>query len=167
MPTRSRLAAALGATAVAAVPSTVVASSYVVHPGDTLGDIAIRPGRLARMNALLTYVAGDIAVDARLMRAVAWAESTWRQEVVSSTGAVGVMQLEPYTGDWVSRHVAGRRLDIWVAQDNVLAGGLLLKHIGGLHDGDVGATLAAYYQGAESVGGNGLFDDTCRYLSRV
>ena len=256
MPTRSRLAAALGATAVAAVPSTVVASSYVVHPGDTLGDIAIRhgttvralvdanagvadglragqllqipdaslglprytsgvadaetyavhrgeavfevarrfgvdatalartngigvnaplsegaelliPGRLARMNALLTYVAGDIAVDARLMRAVAWAESTWRQEVVSSTGAVGVMQLEPYTGDWVSRHVAGRRLDIWVAQDNVLAGGLLLKHIGGLHDRDVGATLAAYYQGAESVGGNGLFDDTRRYQSRV
>jgi len=87
--------------------------------------------------------------------------------VVSSTGAVGVMQLEPYTGDWVSRHVAGRRLDIWVAQDNVLAGGLLLKHIGGLHDGDVGATLAAYYQGAESVGGNGLFDDTRRYQSRV
>ena len=153
------------------------AETYAVHRGEAVFEVARRfgvdatalartngigvnaplsegaelliPGRLARMNALLTYVAGDIAVDARLMRAVAWAESTWRQEVVSSTGAVGVMQLEPYTGDWVSRHVAGRRLDIWVAQDNVLAGGLLLKHIGGLHDGDVGATLAAYYQGAE------------------
>jgi len=256
MPTRSRIAAALGATAVAAVPSTVVASTYVVHPGDTLGDIAIRhgttvralvdanagvdsglragqmlqipdatlglpgytsgtvdvetyvvhpgeavfevarrfgvdatalarsngigvnaplspgaelviPGRLARMNALLTYVAGDVEVDARLVRAVAWAESAWRQDVVSSTGAVGVMQLEPFTGDWVSRHITGRRLDIWVAQDNVLAGSLLLRHIGGLHDGDVAATLAAYYQGDESVSSSGLFDDTRRYQRRV
>jgi LysM repeat protein len=256
MPTRSRFAAAaLGAT-VAAVPSSVVASTYVVHPGDTLGDIAIRhgttvralvdantgvvdtlragqllqipdatvglpvytqgatdvetyvvhrgeavfevarrfgvdatalarangigvnaplsegaelvvPGRLARMNALLTHVAGEIDTDAPLLRAVAWAESGWRQDVVSPTGAVGVMQLEPYTGDWVSRHLAGRRLDIWVAQDNVLAGALLLQHVSALHDGDVAATLAAYYQGDESVSGNGLFDDTRRYQRRV
>lgn len=256
MPTRSRIAAAIGATAVAAVPSTVVASTYVVHPGDTLGDIAIRhgttvralvdanagvaeglragqmlhipdaslglpgytkgvadvetyvvhpgeavfevarrfgvdatalartngigvnaplsegaelmiPGRLARMNALLTYVAGDIEVDAQLVRAVAWAESAWRQDVVSSTGAVGVMQLEPFSGDWVSRHLAGRRLDIWVAQDNVLAGSLLLKHINTLHHGDLAATLAGYYQGDESVSSTGLFDDTRRYQRRV
>ena len=119
------------------------------------------------MNALLTYVSGDIELDARLVRAVAWAESAWRQDVVSSTGAVGVMQLEPYTGEWVSRHLAGRRLDIWVAQDNVLAGSLLLKHIGELNDGDVTTALAAYYQGSESVGSNGLFDDTRRYQGRV
>jgi len=255
MSTRSRLAAAIGATAVA-LPSSVVATTYVVHPGDTLGDIAIRhgttvralvdanngvadslragqllqipdatlglpaytravtdaetyvvhrgeavfevarrfgvdatalarangigvnapmtegaelviPGRLARMNALLTHVAGEIDADARLMRAVAWAESAWRQDVVSPTGAVGVMQLEPYTGDWVSRHIAGRRLDIWVAQDNVLAGGLLLRHVCGLHGGDVAAALAAYYQGDESVSNHGLFDDTRRYQMRV
>jgi N-acetylmuramoyl-L-alanine amidase len=256
MPTRSRLAAALGATAVAALPATVVASTYVVRPGDTLGDIAIRhgttvsalaeanevsadtlragqmlqipdarlglppythgsvdveayrvhagegvfevarrfgvdatalarangigvnallaegtelqiPGRLARMNALLTFVAGEVTVDPRLVRAVAWVESGWRQDAVSATGAVGVMQLEPFTGDWVSRHLAQRRLDIWVAQDNVLAGSLLLQHLGSTHGGDPSATLAGYYQGDASVATHGLYDDTHRYLERI
>ncbi len=253
----SRLAAAaLGATAVAALPATVVASTYVVRPGDTLGDIAIRhgttvaaladanhvaaatlrpgqllripdaslglppytqgsvdvetyrahagegvfeiarrfgvdptalarsngigvnaplaegselqiPGRLARMNALLTFVAGEVGVDAALIRAVAWVESGWRQDAVSATGAVGIMQLEPFTGEWVSRHLAGRRLDIWVAQDNVLAGSLLLQHLRSAHQEDLHATLAGYYQGDSSVASQGLYDDTVRYQERV
>jgi LysM repeat protein len=258
MPTLTRLAAiAIGATAVAAFPTSVVASSYVVRPGDTLGDIAIRhgttvraliaanhigtvevlhagqllhipdasiglpaytqgatdvetywvhggegvfeiarrfgvdptalartngigvnaplaqgaellvPGRLARMNALLTFVAGDVGASPSLVRAVSWLESGWRQDVISPTGAVGVMQIEPYTGDWVSRHLAGRRLDIWVAQDNVLAGTLLVNHLSLAHYGDVKATLAGYYQGDASVAASGLFDDTRRYQLQV
>ena len=44
MPSRTRLAAAaMGATA-AAVPAGVIASTYVVHPGDTLSAIALRHG---------------------------------------------------------------------------------------------------------------------------
>ena len=256
MPTRTRIAAAIGATAAVALPASVAATSYVVHPGDTLGDIAIRhgttvralveanldaqtplhagqlltipdeslsqpaytreatdietyavregegvyevarrfgvdptalartngigvnavlalgaelqiPGRLARMNALLTYVADEVDVSATLVRSVAWAESGWRQDMVSPTGAVGVMQLEPYSGEWVSRHVASRRLDIWVAQDNVLAGSLLLRHLLELHSGDQSAALAGYYQGTASVARNGLYDDTQQYLERV
>lgn len=255
MPTRTRIAAAIGATAAASFPASVAATSYVVHPGDTLGDIAIRhgttvralidanidaeslhagrllqipdatlglppytrtavdvetytlhpgegvvevarrfgvdptalarangvgvgaplaagaeiqiPGRLARMNALLTFVADDVSVAATLVRSVAWVESGWRQDMVSPTGAVGVMQLEPFSGEWISRHLADRRLDIWVAQDNVLAGSLLLRHLLQLHDGDQAAALASYYQGAASVAQHGMFDDTQRYLERV
>jgi soluble lytic murein transglycosylase-like protein len=125
------------------------------------------PGRLARMNALLTFVAGEVTVEPRLVRAVAWVESGWRQDAVSATGAVGVMQLEPFTGDWVSRHLAQRRLDIWVAQDNVLAGSLLLQHLASSHGGDLSATLAGYYQGDASVATHGLYDDTHRYQERV
>jgi LysM repeat protein len=45
MPTSTRLAAAaLGASAVAAIPSAVFASTYVVRPGDSLTDIATRHG---------------------------------------------------------------------------------------------------------------------------
>lgn len=255
MPTRSRIAAAIGATAAVSLPASVAATSYVVHPGDTLGDIAIRhgttvralmdanvgaqelhagqlltipddslglpeytrtssdietytvhegegvfeiarrfgvdptalarsnvigvnaqlaastgvqiPGRLARMNALLTFVADEVGVSANLVRAVAWTESGWRQDVVSPTGAVGVMQLEPYSGEWVSRHLSERRLDIWVAQDNVVAGSLLLRHLAQVHDGDNSAALAAYYQGTASVARNGLYDDTREYEARV
>jgi LysM repeat protein len=255
MPTRSRIAAAIGATAAVSLPASVAATSYVVHPGDTLGDIAIRhgttvralmdanvgaqelhagqlltipddsltlpaytraasdietytvhegegvfeiarrfgvdptalarangigvnaqlaasavvqiPGRLARMNALLTFVADEVGVSANLVRAVAWTESGWRQDVVSPTGAVGVMQLEPYSGEWISRHLADRRLDIWVAQDNVVAGSLLLRHLVQVHDGDSSAGLAGYYQGTASVARNGLYDDTREYQERV
>ncbi|HZU75784.1 MAG TPA: transglycosylase SLT domain-containing protein [Dehalococcoidia bacterium] len=257
MPTRTQLAAALGATALAAVPAGVIASTYVVHPGDTLSDIALRhgttvaalagenhldattapqpgtllripdptlglprytagtsdveayrlrsgegvidtarrfgvdptalartngigvnaqlaehaelqvPGRLVRVNALLTHAAAEADADPRMVRAVAWLESQWRQDVVSPTGAVGLMQLEQFTGEWVSRHLASRRLDVRVALDNALAGSLLLQHLTALHDGDAAAALAAYYQGDASVREHGVFEDTLRYQRQV
>jgi hypothetical protein len=258
MPTKSRLAAAaLGATAVATIPSAVFASSYVVRPGDTASDIAVRhgttvsallaanrmaapelirvgqmlqipdaslalpaytsaggdselyrvgrgegvfetarrfgvdptvlartngigvnapiaerdvlviPGRLIRMNALVSFVAGEVGVDARLLRAVAWRESQWHQDRVSPTGAVGVMQIEPFTGEWVSRHIAGTQLDIWRAHDNVTVGAMLLRHLMSKHEADIPATLTGYYQGDASVATHGVYDDTRRYQSEV
>ena len=258
MPTKSRLAAAaFGATAVATIPAAVFATSYIVRPGDTASDIAVRhgttvaalldanqvatpdlirvgqmlqipdtsltlpaysrgaddvetyrvdrgdgvfeiarrfgvdptalarsngigvnapiaehdelviPGRLTRMNALVSFVAGDVGVEGRLVRAVAWAESQWHQERVSPTGAVCIMQLEPFTGEWVSRHIAGTHLDIWRAQDNVAAGAMLLRHLMSKHDADISATLAGYYQGDASVATHGVYDDTRRYQREV
>jgi LysM repeat protein len=247
----------MGATAMAAVPASVIASTYVVHPGDTLSDIALRhgttvsalaeanhladpnlirigqllripdsamgtpgyttgaansethtvvhgdtlisiarrygldltalartnglnvnaplhvgvvlhvPGRVARVNALLVHVANQVGVDPKLVKAVAWMESGWQQDVVSPTGAIGLMQVEPYTGEWVSRYLAGRILNLRVASDNVLAGTLLLHHLLAVHGGDVRAALAAYYQGDGSIGRHGLYDDTKRYQTVV
>lgn len=246
-------AAALGATALAVAPATIIAATYVVHPGDNLTAIALRhgttvnalaqandlrnpnalqvgqllqipdntlgqpgyvpstadveihtvttgetlfriareygadptalarfngigvnaplhvgaqlhvPGRVARMNALLTHTAQQVGLDPTLMRAVAWNESGWQQDVVSPTGAVGLMQIEPYTGEWVSQYLAGRSLDIHIAADNALAGALLLHHLMLVHNNDVDATLAAYYQGDSSIAHHGLYDDTRRY----
>jgi N-acetylmuramoyl-L-alanine amidase len=258
MTTSSRLtAAALGATAVATLPVSVIASTYVVRPGDTLLDIAARhgttvralvesnriddperiragqmlripdptlalpaytrhapdtemhavqrgegvfeaarqfgvdptalarangigvnaplaegdwlviPGRLVRCNALLTDTAAFTGVDARLLRAIAWVESGWRQDLVSPTGAVGIMQIERVSAEWVSKHVAGRRLEISLAADNVLAGSLLIKHLLDTHRGDVPAALAAYYQGQDSIAARGLYEDTVRYQRQV
>jgi LysM repeat protein len=254
MTSRSKLAAAaLGATAAAGAPALVAATTYIVRPGDTLSEIAVRhgttvqalvqandlhdanlirvgqllripdtsvglpayttgasdvetytvragdglfkiaraygvdptalarangigvntpvargavlhvPGRLARANALLTHTAQEVGVDAKLVRAVAWMESGWQQGVVSPTGAVGMLQIEPYTGDWISQYLAGRHLDLHVAADNVLAGCLLLHHLLSLHHGDVAAALAAYYQGDSSIARHGLYDDTKQY----
>ena len=253
MTTRPRAAALLGATAAAAIPATVAASSYVVRPGDTLEAIAkhhhttvsalvaannlpnpdlIRigqllripdlaqglpgytrgavdydqytvrpgdglwrvarhfgvdptalarangmgvnapllrgavlqvPGRLARVNGLITSVAQAHGVDPRLVRAVAWMESGWQQDVVSPTGAMGLMQVEPYTGEWISRYLADRSLDLNDAHDNVTAGCLLLHHLLTIHAGDVNSALAAYYQGDASIARHGLFTDTRQY----
>lgn len=254
MSSRTRAAAAvLGATAVASLPVSVIASTYVVHPGDTLSDIALRhgttvsalvdanhiadpnlirigqllqipdaklgapgytttapdsepytvvhgdtlisiarrygvdytalaranginvntplhvgavlhiPGSLVRANALLTHVANQVGVDPKLVKAVAWMESGWQQNVVSPTGAVGIMQVEPYTGEWVSKYLASRTLNLRVAADNVLAGTLLLHHLLAVHGGDVEAALAGYYQGDASIRRHGLYDDTKQY----
>lgn len=258
MTSRSKIAAAaLGATAAAGAPAIVAATTYIVRPGDTLSEIAVRhgttvqalvhandlhdanlirvgqllqipdtsvglpgyttgssdtesytvragdglfkiaraygvdptalarangigvnallargavlhiPGRLARANALLSHTAQEVGIDAKLVRAVAWMESGWQQGVVSPTGAVGMMQIEPYTGDWVSRYLAGRQLDLHVAADNVLAGCLLLHHLLQLHNGDVEAALAAYYQGDSSIARHGVYDDTKQYQKVV
>ena len=131
------------------------------------GDELVVPGRLARFNALLTHVAGTAGVNARLVRAVAWAESRWQQEAISATGAVGIMQLEPSSGEWVATHLAARRLDIWKALDNVTAGSLLLHHLLEVTRGDQAAALAGYYQGLASVAEHGVFDDTGRYRTLV
>jgi soluble lytic murein transglycosylase-like protein len=259
MTPRSKLvaAAAIGATAAAGAPALVAATTYIVRPGDTLSEIAVRhgtsvqalvlanglhdpnvirvgqllhipdssaglpgytqgasdtesytvragdglfkvaraygvdptalarangigvnttlargavlhvPGRLARANALLTHTAQEVGVDPALVRAVAWMESGWQQGVVSPTGAVGMMQIEPYTGDWISQYLAGRRLDLHVAADNVLAGCLLLHHLLQIHQGDVPAALAAYYQGDSSISKHGLYGDTRQYQNVV
>jgi LysM repeat protein len=125
------------------------------------------PGRLPRMNALLTRIAGQQSVDARLVRALAWMESGWQQNAVSPTGAIGIMQVEPYTGDWISRYLSPRPLDLNVAEDNVIAGCTLLRHLLAIHGGDAQAALAAYYQGDASIARHGLYSDTLRYRSVI
>lgn len=121
------------------------------------------PGHLGRTNALLTRIAGQQGIDPKLVRAVAWMESGWQQNAVSPTGAIGIMQVEPYTGDWISRYLSPRPLDLTVAEDNVVAGCMLLRHLLSIHGGDAQAALAAYYQGDASIARHGLYSDTQRY----
>ena len=125
------------------------------------------PGRLVRVGALLSHVAGDVGVEGALVKAVAWAESQWRQDLVSPTGAIGLMQMEPSSGRWVSEFLAGRSLDLRRATDNVIAGSLLLRHLIHAHAGDTGRALAGYYQGDDSVADRGPFLDTIRYQRTV
>lgn len=147
------------------VDPTALARANGIGVSTTLhNDTALHiPGRLARSNALLTHIAHEVAVDPPIVRAIAWMESGWQQSVVSSTGAVGMMQVEPYTCEWVSKYLAGRTLNLHMAADNVRAGSLLIKHLLTVHDGDVNATLAAYYQGDASISKHGVYGDTERY----
>lgn len=252
----SRLALTVGATALAAYPAAVFATTYIVHPGDTLRDIAVRhgttvdllananslassdlsvgqmltipdaslalppyvighddndhftalvdenfvsvaqrygidptalartngigvnaplpagsqlivPGRLSRVNALLTTVAAEAGCRPELVRAVAWIESGWDQSFISPTGAVGLMQLEPSAGEWVAAHLVSAPLDLRRADDNVLAGSVLLRHLIQRCGGDEGAALASYYQGEASVAAHGPYEDTRNYVRDV
>src|SRR5207302_1621415 len=60
-----------------------------------------------------------------------------------------------------------RPLDLAVAEDNVIAGCMLLRHLLAIHGGDEQAALAAYYQGDASIARHGLYSDTLRYRSVI
>ncbi|HET9243220.1 MAG TPA: LysM peptidoglycan-binding domain-containing protein, partial [Gaiella sp.] len=105
-------------------------------------------------------------VDPNLARALAWMESGFQQDVVSSAGAIGVMQLLPETWEWVDtlllREVTPRNYD-----GNIRAGVRYLRWQLDQFGGDVKLALAGYYQGARAVRERGLFDDTKQYVSVI
>ncbi len=103
-------------------------------------------------------------VDPRLALAIAWQESGWQQYRVSSAGALGVMQVMPSTGRWLSLLV-GRSLHLRHLQDNVTAGVVLLAML--REQAGPKRTIAGYYQGLSSVRKDGMYPSTRRYVASV
>ena len=120
----------------------------------------------ATVRRLIEQEARRRRVDPALAVALAWQESGLQMDVVSSTGALGAMQVMPPTGDWVSRHLARRPLDLYDVEDNVEAGVRYLAQLLKVAPSrDV--ALAGYYQGLQSVRTRGMFTDTVRYVRNV
>jgi N-acetylmuramoyl-L-alanine amidase len=117
--------------------------------------------------ALIREIAVDYGWDPAWVLALAWQESGWQQSVVSSSGAMGIMQVMPGTGEFVSRALVGRTLDLADPRDNVTAGVAFLDYLFDLTGGDIEASLAGYYQGLASVRRNGMYPDTARYIANV
>ena len=126
-----------------------------------------RDDRLTRTQVrdLVARMARRYGVPPQLALAVAWQESGWQQRRVSQTGAIGVMQVMPGTGQWM-RWYAGRPLRLRDTHDNIQAGVLTLRTLRSWTKRDVTA-IAAYYQGLRSVRHRGWFDDTKLYVSDV
>jgi hypothetical protein len=104
-------------------------------------------------------------VPGRLALAIAWQESGWQQDRLSNAGAIGVMQVLPSTGRWMSDYV-GRRLNLRGTFDNVHAGVSLLSVLGP-QARTTRRTIGAYYQGLGAVQKHGLYPDTKRYVASV
>jgi N-acetylmuramoyl-L-alanine amidase len=121
----------------------------------------------AEAGAIIHRVARANGWSPAFVKALAWQESGWQQDVVSSAGAVGIMQVMPETGEFVSRHLVGRSLDLDDPEDNVVAGVAFLQYLWELTDGDPELTLAGYYQGLRSVREVGMHDHTERYIANV
>jgi soluble lytic murein transglycosylase-like protein len=105
-------------------------------------------------------------VDPKLARALAWMESGFQQDVVSSVGAVGVMQLLPETWEFVDTVLIGRRTPR-TYQGNVQAGVRYLRWQ--LHEfgGNVRLALAGWYQGARAVRERGVYVGTKEFVRIV
>ena len=119
----------------------------------------------AAVRRLVYRTARRVGVDPSLVLAVAYHESGFQQKVVSPVDAIGVMQVLPSTGR-VLASAYGRRLDLLKAEDNILAGALLLKQLVRA-TGRADLALAGYYQGLGSVHAYGMLPQTHAYIRNV
>jgi peptidoglycan hydrolase-like protein with peptidoglycan-binding domain len=114
----------------------------------------------------LGYWAAQYGVDPRLARALSWMESGFQEDVVSSVGAWGPMQLLPSTWDYVIGQVIGKPVEK-TALGNVQVGVALIAHLLSSFAGDQRLALAAWYQGERAVRERGLFDETKPFVANV
>jgi soluble lytic murein transglycosylase-like protein len=111
----------------------------------------------------------EAGVSADLAMALAWQESGWQSTKVSSTRAVGVMQLMPDTVEFVSLILlrGPRRLDPRDPHANIRMGTRFLRYLLDRSGGNVETALASYYQGLRSVRENGPLAETRRFVANV
>ncbi|HEU5002077.1 MAG TPA: LysM peptidoglycan-binding domain-containing protein [Actinomycetota bacterium] len=179
-----------------ATPLPLPFTSHTVTKGETLGSIAaanqlttqvlasingladpnfIRIGQvlqiplpvLGTVEGLLVYYAKADGVDPALAEGLAWQESGWQQKVVSPTGAVGVMQLEPGTASFTGVNLVGHSVDATNVQANVEAGVAFLAYLLKAGGGDQKLAVAGYYQGLASVRARGMYRATRQYVADV
>ena len=126
--------------------------------------------RQAQQNAKSTEVhafirrAGDrVAINPRLIEAVAWEESRFNPNALSPKGAVGVMQLMPATAK-------GLGVDPADVGENVSGGAHYLRRLLERYDGDIVKTLAAYNASPAAVDryhGVPPFPETQKYVADI
>jgi LysM repeat protein len=127
--------------------------------------LASRPApSAAHVTKLIKGSARRYGVDPALALAIGGVESGFDQRQVSSANAIGVMQVVPSSGRWAASLV-GRRLNLFDAADNVVAGVAILAALRASAPEET--AVAAYYQGLSSVRERGLYDDTRRYVANV
>jgi N-acetylmuramoyl-L-alanine amidase len=123
-------------------------------------------GQRRAMRHLIATEARRQSVPPALALAVAWQESGWQSRVVSSAGAIGVMQLLPATADWVSATMLGEPVNLWNARSNTRAGVALLKHYLARY-GNRPLALAAYYQGQAGTDRYGIYPVSRAYVASI
>jgi LysM repeat protein len=113
-------------------------------------------------------IAAAEGVSPSLAEAIGYQESGFNNDEVSSTGAVGVMQIMPSTWNWIGQNLATPPpLSTASASDNIRAGSLLLHSLLSDTGGDAAEAVAGYYQGLDSVRAHGLYSDTRAYVNNV
>ncbi len=144
---------------------------HLILEGDVLTipapESPLAPPEAPEMEALLEEVAVAEGLDTGLVKALAYLESNWQQGVVSDTGALGVMQIQPTTGYWLEAEIFGYDLNIETsAYDNIKAG---VRYLSILMDltGDTDKALAAYYQGYGALSLGIIYEDTIQYVAAV
>jgi LysM repeat protein len=154
-----------GSTPVAQPVSTTVTAPA---PAATSSSSGAQPTPETVSASDVGQVAAANGVSPSLAEAIGYQESGFNNNLVSSTGATGVMQIMPGTWDYVGSNLAvAPPLSPASAQDNVRAGVTLLHSLLNQTGGDPAMAAAGYYQGLQSVRQHGLYSDTQQYVNNV
>ena len=111
---------------------------------------ARRSGSTSSVQTLLDHWAAHYGVNVHLVRGLAWMESGYNNRLVSSTGARGIMQIEPYTWRFVETVLIGHRVRHGPS-GNIHVGVSYLHHLLGDFHGNTRRALAGWYQGERAV----------------
>jgi hypothetical protein len=149
--------------------TVIVPDQRLALPGGarlTPSSAAGPPASREAVRSAIDYWSRVYGVDPQLARALAWMESGFQQDVVSSVGALGVMQLLPETWEFVDLVLLGVNTPR-TYQGNVRAGVRYLRWQLDEFGGDVRLALAGWYQGARAVRERGLYGETREFVRIV
>ncbi len=122
------------------------------------------PERYGRYDAFLLEAAQLYQLPVALLRAVLHVESDFDPHVVSVDGAMGLMQLMPFTAQKMGVE------DPFDPRQNILGGARFLRILANQWNGDLVLTIASYNAGAGAVEryrGVPPYGETRRYVQRV
>ena len=94
------------------------------------------------------------AADPYVVAAIMREESAFDAKAISSVGALGLMQIMPLTGEWVSRQLGHRSFkstDLMDPQLNIRLGSWYLGYLAQQFKGNLILTVASYNAGPEAV----------------
>jgi soluble lytic murein transglycosylase-like protein len=118
-----------------------------------------------RFSPLITAAAARYKLEAALIHAVIYVESSYDPEAKSTSNCIGLMQLKPSTA---------RRYGVnnaWPPKDNIRAGSRYLSYLIRLFKGDLRLALAGYNAGENAVLRNNSqipnYPETRRYVQKV
>jgi soluble lytic murein transglycosylase-like protein len=124
------------------------------------------PDRLA-LQPLFIKWANHYNLSLSLLEAIAWQESGWQQNAVSSAGAIGTGQIMPDTATFISGSIIGIPMNINSVSDNIRMSAAFLAYLAGVEGNNRCATIAAYYEGPLNLSQYGVFPDAQAYVGSV
>ncbi len=116
------------------------------------------------LNSYFKEAADTYGIDVKLLKSIAFCESSFDPNNTSSSGAMGIMQLMPKTASYLGID------DAYNPRQNILGGAKYFANMLDRYDGNVALALAAYNAGPGNVdkyGGIPPFEETQNYVPKV
>lgn len=116
------------------------------------------------LNQYFQQAADAYGLDVKFLKCIAYAESNFRSDATSRSGAMGIMQLMPKTAEGL-----GVR-DAYDPQQNIMGGAKYISIQLERFDGNMEYALAAYNAGPNRVkeyGGIPPFEETQNYVKKI